>query len=187
MTDSPYGLGARWACLVVATAAMNAGCHTAAVRFTSYADPFFPERRALGFPTCAYRTETGGDLLIAARALEGTGDQATEHFLCAHVFWRPQPGKTFAEESMTDALLRYVVSDAAGTRVYTGTGFAYPEKTWLGGLKVQLESGRLRLESQTGDRADELGDMRLVGLLEPRRDAGAAANLARAAEVLVTK
>ncbi len=181
------GARLRLVLLLSGTAALSTGCHTAAVRFTSYADPFFPERRALSFPTCAYRTEVGGDLLIAARVVDGTGDQVAEHFLCAHVFWRPQPGKTFAEETMTDALLRYVVSDATGTRVYTGTGFAYPEKTWLGGLKVQLESGRLRLESQTGAGADELGDMRLVGSLEPKRDAGAAANLARAADVLAAR
>jgi hypothetical protein len=177
----------RLAGLVVVAAALNVGCQSASVRFTSYADPFFPEHRALRFSTCAYRTEAGGDLLIAARMVDGAGDQAAEHFLCAHVFWRPQPGRTFAEETMTDALLRYVVSDAAGTRVYAGTGFAYPKKTWLGGLTVQLESGRLRLESQTGDSVDELDDMRLVGLLEPTRDAGAASHLARAAEVLASK
>ena len=163
------------------------GCATASMTFTSYKDPFFPETFSTRFPNCVYRTGPTGDIFVTARATEDKDARRQTQYLDLHVFWKPKPGKTWAESSTTDAILRYVVTDETGAAVYIGTGFAYPKQTLAGGLEIRLESGRLRLESRSGELEERLGDMGLTGTLTPRRDPGATANLQREAELAAAR
>jgi hypothetical protein len=163
------------------------GCATASLRFTSFKDPFFPERRAVSFPHCDYRTGPTGDIFVTARLSDEQDGHKQTQYLSMHVFWKPKPGKTWAESSTTDAILRYVVCDESGALVYTGTGFAYPKQTFGGGLEIRIESARLRLESANGELEDRLGDMRLTGTLVPRRDPTATAHLEREAELAAAR
>jgi hypothetical protein len=157
------------------------------MQFTSFKDPFFPERRTVSFPNCDYRTGPTGDIFVTARSSEEQSGHQQTQYLSVHVFWKPKPGKTWVESSTTDALLRYVVRDDGGAVVYTGTGFAYLKPTFGGGLEIRIESGRLRLESTSGELEDRLGDMRLTGTLVPRRDPTGTANLEREAELAAVR
>ena len=171
--------------LVPALAAgLSAGCATSTVLLVSYKDPYFPERIHIALSDGACWTDASGDIHAAARGTTQTAQGTATHYLCIHRFWSPKPGKTHAEESMTDATLRYCVSTENGVLVYTGTGFVFPKKRLTGGLEINIESARLRLESRSGDLPDIFGNSRLTGTLLARDDPDAAADLIRQAELL---
>jgi hypothetical protein len=173
--------------LLALLAGLPLGCGGSTLRLTSYRDPYFPETIRVDLASCAYRTEPGGGLHIAGRGTQITDQGATTQYLCIHIFWTPKPGKTPAEKTTTDALLRYVVATNTGVAVYTGTGFAYPEKTLSGDLNIALESGRLRLESRSGDLDDFLGSTEITGQLIARNDPPTAVTLIRETELLANR
>jgi hypothetical protein len=174
---------------VVATAAallLPSGCIRSGLQLTSYKDPYFPDTYHVALAECAYRADAGGRLHVIGRGTHQTEQGATTQYLCIDVFWQPKPGKTPADPTTTDALLRYVIANNAGVTVYTGTGFAYPE-TNRNGMTLALESGRLRLQSHSGDLGDVLGDAQITGQLQARNDPAAAATLSREAELLAAR
>jgi hypothetical protein len=176
-------------CLGLALAAgisAVAGCQTSTVQLVSYKDPYFPEKVHVSLSGGAYWTDASGDIHAAGRGTHESKDGTTTHYLCVHMFWNPKPGKTHAEQSMTDATLRYCVATDHGVVVYTGTGFVFPKKALGGGLEITIESAQLRLESRSGDLPDLFGNTRLNGTLLARSDPEAAANLIRDAELLET-
>ena len=171
--------------LVLALAVgVGSGCATSTVQLVSYKDPYFPERVHISLSDGAYWTDASGDIHAAARGTTQTQQGTATHYLCIHRFWNPKPGKTHVEESMTDATLRYCVSTENGVVVYTGTGFVFPKQRFGGGLELNIESARLRLESRSGDLPDIFGNTRLTGTLVARNDPDAAADLLREAELL---
>jgi len=149
-------------------AAGSLGCRgpVSNLQLTSFKDPYFPEKEEVRLVGCAYRIDAGRDIVVAGRSeprdLEGLGP-VTE-YLQVRVFWKPHPGRTYADSSQCDALLRYIVASSAGTAVYTGTAFAYPAQK-LGGLDITLETARLQLESTSGEMTDLFGESRLSGTL----------------------
>ncbi len=189
MTNKPPR--ARILCLGLALAVLaglGVGCrHTSAIEFVSYKDPYFPERYQVDFDECAYQVAPGGDIHATGRARTSTDNGLLTQLIHVHVYWRPWPGKTSVNETTTTALLRYAVATETGVAVYSGTGFALPKKMKNGKLRVQIESGRLRLESQSGDVPDLLGDARLVGTLILDDDPGLASHLTRELELLTTR
>jgi hypothetical protein len=156
------------------------------VRLVSYRDPYFPEHYRVNLANCVYRTEPGGGVQAVGCTTQQTSQGLTTQYICIHIFWKPIPGKTPANSTMTDAVLRYVISTDTGVAVYTGTGFAYPKPAFGGGLDVALESGRLRLQSRSG-LEDLLGNTQITGQLRARDDSAAAATLIREAELLAAR
>jgi hypothetical protein len=171
-------------------AAGSLGCHgpVSNLQLVSYKDPYFPERSGVRLVGCAYRIDAGRDLVVAGRSdtheLEHVGP-VTE-YLQVRVFWKPHPGRTYADSTQCDALLRFVVASRAGTAVYTGTAFAYPEQK-LGALNVALETARLRLESTSGDMPDLYGESRLLGTLVTEPQPASAAAVTREMELLTAR
>jgi len=169
----------------------SAGCYSssATLTFISYADPYFPERTTLTFQDCAYRIDPGGDIHIAARRDTTTDRErlAVREFLHVHLYWKPHPGKTPADPTMADAVIRYVIATPEGTALYTGTGFAFPRTRPGRQLEVALESGRLHLVSTTGTLTDALGETRVSGRLAARRDPGLAARFTHELEVIAAR
>ena len=163
------------------------GCRGSVVHLVSYKDPYFPEKFHVDFMHCAYRTQPGGGIQAVGRAVENTSRGPTTQYLCVDIFWTPIPGKTPADSTTIDALLRYVVASDSGIVVYTGTGFAYPQAALDGSLDIALESGRLRLQSRNGDLEDLFGDTQITGQLKARHDPPAAATLIREAELLAAR
>ena len=125
----------------------------------------------------------GGDYHIVGSAAQtpedGSGGTITQ-LLHLHMFWKPWPGKTFADSSSVDATIRYAIVTERGAAMYRGTGFVYPKKRRLSDdLVVEIEAGRLRLESRKGDPPELLGTARLTGTLVADNDASLAVDLRR--------
>jgi len=167
-------------------AALAGGCASSHVRLVSYRDPYFPENYHVKLADCAYRNAPGGGIQAVGRGVQQTDQGTTTQYISVHIFWKPIPGKTPADASMIDAILRYVVSSGDGVAVYTGTGFAYPKPARGGGLDIALESGRLRLKSNS-NMDDLLGNSQITGQLQARNDPAAAATLLREAELLAAR
>ncbi len=176
-----------WRLALLGLGALQFGCAASSVRLISYKDPYFPERVEVRLSDCAYWTDPGGDIHAAARAGSLVAGQAVTHYLHVHIFWHPRPGKTWADQTTTDALLRYVVVAPDGVLVYCGTGFALPRKKLGRELRIDLELARLKLDSRSGELADIFGDFRLSGTLHARHAPAAAANLIREAELAAAR
>jgi hypothetical protein len=141
------------------------------------------------FSGCAYWIDAGRDIHIAGRAeCKEKDDRApVTQYLHVQVYWHPYPGRTYADPTATDALIRYVVATGNGVAVYSGTGFAFPQQKLGGELEVVVESGRLQLELRTGDAPDLLGETRLTAVLRARKDAGAAVKLIRTTQLVAAR
>lgn len=154
----------------------------------SFKDPYFPEKFTLSLDQCVYREAPGGDFDIVGHAERPAVDNtpASEQFLHIHLFWKPRPGKTYDNPSSVDAIVRYTIVTPNGTRIYSGAGYAYPERPRFGpDLLVKLESARLRPADGAADAPDEiLGETRATGTLAVTRDDQAAVDLIREAELV---
>jgi hypothetical protein len=174
----------RLVCVLLGTAlSQAAGCGPPSSRLElrTYADPFFPETRPLTFENCVYQVDAGRDLHIAAcTTVTGQGNPGpTTQLLHVHLFWEPKPGRTPAESSGTDAVIRYALITPTGTAIYSGTGFVYPKRRFGPTVVAKIEAAALHLESLTGSIGEPLGDARLRGTLTARRDDLRAVDLIR--------
>jgi hypothetical protein len=171
---------------VAIVAAWTCGCQQSGstVEFTSYKDPYFPQPYVVDFDACAYRHDAGDDCHIVAETTSTEDDQTVNQYLHVQIYWMPQPGKTYAHSTTTNALLRYVVATADGVAEYAGTGFVFPERRRDGRLELAIESGYLRLELLDGDVPELLGDARVEGELIAENDAGTVARVIRKSQLL---
>jgi hypothetical protein len=140
----------------------------------SYKDPYFPEPYTVEFSQCAYQVDNCGDYHFVGRAtrepVDGGSGRITQ-LLYVHLFWRPRPGKTFADKTNSNATIRYAIVTDSGVAVYAGTGFVYPKRKRFGSdVVATLERARLRLESLVGQAPELLGEARLTGKLVARQD-----------------
>ncbi|TWT45477.1 hypothetical protein RAS1_19020 [Phycisphaerae bacterium RAS1] len=150
------------------------------VQFTSYKDPYFPETFDVDFENCAYHYSPAGDLHIAAQRSWAPGERRADtvrQYIHVHVFWKPHPGRTFANASSDDALIEYAVVSRQGAAFYSGTGFLYPAKIKDGRLTCRLEQARIRLDSQIGAPPEDLGDARVKATFNARDDGNAAVDM----------
>ena len=174
MMSSPRRRYATWTwALSVSLCALSLGCSraTPGIEFVSYKDPYFPEAYRVRFDECVYHIDADGDTHIAAQTVSEEEGGPVTQWLHVHVFWQPKPGITFANKSTTSATIRYIVATPNGSAIYAGTGFAYPKKArWGDRLNTKIETGYLRLEAQTGDAPEILGDARFHGYLRARED-----------------
>lgn len=153
------------------------------LELTSHRDPYFPEAYVIDWTECAYWIEPSGDIHLAGctTSNEGEEDELTQ-YVHVHMYWKPFPGRTHSNASATNALIHYVVARKDGTGCYTGTCFAYPRGKPGQTLKVAVESGRLRLDTNGGTIEDFLGSAHVAGTLIARPDEVTAAELIRAME-----
>lgn len=87
------------------------------------------------------------------------------------VFWRAQPGRTFAERTQTNANLRYAVLVGDRVLAYEGAGFVYFEASADGGsIKGTVESSSLSPAGRVGEIEDVIGPCRIEGSFTARRD-----------------
>ncbi len=172
--------------LLAALLLPSVGCQrpVSQVEIVSHRDPYFPEPFKVVFDRCAYRTDAGEDCHIAARTVRPDNDPPTAQYLHVHVYWQPRPGRTPANRSTSNALVRYIVATSDGVAEYTGTGFAYPDEQRDGTLEVSLESIYLKLHLLSGELPEPLGDSELNGTLIAKPDPAAAAQIIRECELL---
>lgn len=171
MTNHVWCRAGQAALVLCTVAAALLGCHrpTSTVELVSYKDPYFPEPYQVDFDHCVYRVDRGGDHHLVGRAdfqPSADGQGRVTQFLHVHMFWKPWPGKTYADSTGMDATLRYVIVTQSGVASYVGTGFVYPKRQRRNGTIVaKIEHARLRLETLVGAPPELLGDARLNGTL----------------------
>lgn len=172
--------------------ALLVGCqsNTTQLELVSYKDPYFPETFAVKLDTCVFRQAPGGDLHVAAhveRPLEPTDAEPTPsmvaQYLHIHMFWRPRPGRTHANETTTDAVIEYAIVNNDGLALYRGAGFVYPRKQKNGRLVLDVEDARLKLDRRVGTLPEVLGDARLTGTIVAYEDTNATVDLMRQLEL----
>ncbi len=168
------------------------GCQTpgTGIKICGYQEPAAPRSFAVDFATCSYRSNENGDLHIVGRTHEPTvllDQDEVSQYLHIHVYWRPRPGRTYTDSSSANATLRYLVATADGVAVYSGTGFVYPRTRHDGRVQVQLESGRLGLETVNGTLDDFLGPATIVGTLQAVRNDVRTTQMIREVELLTER
>ncbi len=182
----PHGRLARWTTLALC-AASCCGCiqKPIAVRLISYKDSAAPREFQFTPDECVFRVESSGDQHVLARAVRSSVDSEwVEQLLYVHIFWRPNPGKTFDNSSSVNATLLYVIRTDRGEVVYSGTGYVYafsPRGT--SDLMVSIEDARWRLSHSRGDVPELLGETRVAGRLVARQDTSRAVELLRRIEL----
>ena len=164
---------------------LGCGPRVSSLEFTSFKDPYTPERYSLVLDECAYLTGPGDDYHIVGHAAHTpAGGGEIQQYVHMHVFWKPWPGKTFDDSSSVDATIRYAIVTPQGAAVYCGTAFVYPKvKGPNDRVIAKVEDGRLRLESQQGQPTDVLGPTRVRGTLIARKNASLAMDLRRRLEL----
>jgi len=167
------GIGQHSACclaaLTVWLATGSVGCkqNDPSIEIVSYKDAADPQRYTSRFEQAWYSTDARSNwhfVMRTVRPAEIDPSQQIEQILCARVFWRPVPGKTAAEPSMTDAVVDYyLISGATGIR-YTGCGFvSFKKATSQEKVIGRIESCQLWPYQTFGGAADLLGRCELVG------------------------
>lgn len=136
-------------------------------------------------PTQAYPSDMGsietapetsdGDSPDAAADVPEHGEEDLwwSQTIHIHLFWKPRPGRTYAESSQTNATIVYCIMTNYGIVKYEGAGFVYFKHS-RDGKKItgKIESSTLYPSHFVGEPADVFGRCRLDGTftaLEDRR------------------
>lgn len=174
-------------CSALLAYSLCTGCQSSvsSLEYATYRNSPAPLVFGLEVQRCFYRLDAGGDRHITAELRVPDSDEAgVQRLLHVHMFWRPHPGRTFANETTNNAVLRLVTLAPEGTAVLSGSGFVYPDEEAGGWLIAEIESAGMRLDSTTGDVPVLLGDGRLTGRLIAWRDDNAAMSLIRTVDRL---
>ncbi len=80
------------------------------------------------------------------------------------VFWRPEPGRTYAEKTQTNATILYTLLTGNDAISYEGTGFVYFRPSWdKRTITGHIESATLFPARQVGAPSDLFGPCHLTG------------------------
>jgi hypothetical protein len=78
---------------------------------------------SVDYPTCYFQEMSNNDVFVVGNTLSGDAESGASEWIELRIYWRPRPGKTAANASMTNALVTYAVQVGDGLTVYRGTGF----------------------------------------------------------------
>ena len=114
--------------VVVMVCAAAVGCGPRGTRFDiidhrteSGATPYFEE-----FDECYYNTKPDGRFDFVARRVaigENNTDQRITQIVHLHGIWHAVPGRTYAEDTMINATVSYLIVGGAGGASFEGGGF----------------------------------------------------------------
>lgn len=124
------------------------------------------------FDECYYCVEPDGHFDIVARRT-GTGDYGTDEGIVQIVhlngIWHSTPGRTYAEETMINATVSYMIVDGSGGASFEGGGFVSFRENFKHTLATgKLEQARLAPGRRLGDgrqifeRAEVRGEFKAV-------------------------
>jgi hypothetical protein len=127
-----------------------------------------PHSARQSFEQAFYRQDAGGQWQVAlcTEAIsQSDPSQTIRQIVLIECIWRPRPGKTLAEKSMTDALIRYGLFNGPHATSYEGAGFvSFRHNARTGELRGRIESGHLTRRRVQGDPVDVFGGQaRLTG------------------------
>jgi len=141
---------------------------------TSLKDPSAPTRYHQSIARGSYRRRPGRRCDIVLRssgdALADAAAERIDHVLHIDVFYRPVPGKTYVERTMTNARLDYYVLAGAQGLHYTGAGFVTFDLAGDGEMTGRIESGHLDVAQRINGAVDRYGAMTIQGRFRAARD-----------------
>ena len=161
------------AILVLAAAG---GCRTPVTQLHILAlrDPSMPRQYYSRFDESSYRFDALGNLDLVLRGMNesstDTGELITE-VVHVHVFWKPIPGRTFANASMTNAKITYAITTEAVAMLYEGGGFlSFKLGRNKESMKGRLESAQLAPARRRGNARDLFGPAQVTGTFSATRN-----------------
>ncbi len=142
-----------------------AGCAEQTTRFhiVDYRDAQQVERYSQSFDQCYYRHDPAGNLdVVIRRSAKSDDGQPVTQLIHMRTFWRVQPGRTYAESSMINATVSYLISSWSVGAAFEGSGF---------------------LSFKTNRRRDRIDGRLELSFLTPQRRLGQADKLFERAEL----
>lgn len=138
------------------------------------------------FPTCYYQAAGNGELFVVGNTIRDQDEFLTAEWIELKIYWKPRPGKTASNDSMTNALIWYAVQQGEGLTVYRGTAFVR--------VKADEDDGTMlvRVRRASFDEPITLGPVlieeriRLSGTLIAEQDSMATGRLRRELDTLIT-
>jgi hypothetical protein len=171
---------AAWTCLLVGCASDR--LNTVQVTHGDAAGV----RRTVGqsFEQAYYRRDAGGKLQIALYTRSPVQSDPTQditQIILITMSWQPHPGKTLAERTMTDAIVKYALINGPHGTCYEGAGFVSVRRNErTGELCGEIESAHLTLRRKSGNPVDIFsGQARLIGHFTAQPSAADVARLTR--------
>lgn len=165
-------------CLFAASlVVIDTGCRVAPhnrVEVTDHRSNGALEHHIEDFDEAYYRVRDGGLVdIVLRRQTASAADQTTRivQIIVLRAFWKPHPGRTYAEPSMLSANLCYVMMKGNAAASYEGGGFfQYREKPKKGLITGRLEGADLQLVRGTALGPDIFGKASIAGKFRAQRD-----------------
>ncbi len=162
---------------VVAVSAGLFGCHAAPfsrVEVTDIRSDATPELYYEDFDESYFRLRDGGlvDLVLRKRT-RAAADQTRKivQIIVVRSYWKPFPGRTYANDSMLNANLCYVLIKGDSAISYEGGGFfQYAQKHAGEVITGKLECGDLQPLRRVGGDLSTFERARISGTFKARRD-----------------
>lgn len=111
----------HWWLVGLVVVGLVAGCRTPDSRLTVQLD--VETASEIDFPTCYYREAGNGEIFVVGNTIQGEGESLSAEWIELKIYWKPRPGKTASNDTMSNALIWYAVQVGDGLTVYRGTAF----------------------------------------------------------------
>ncbi len=126
------------------------------------------------FPECYYSLDAHSNVDIVARRQTFGADPDGEPIIqIIHIrrVWAAIPGQTYAEESMINATVSYLIVGSEGGASYEGGGFVtFNENRDRTEIAGELESSALTRQRGVGSGTDVFGRVAVTGTLRAQRN-----------------
>ena len=165
---------------IVAIAAVGVGlfgCHAVPfnrVEVTDIRSDATPQLHYEDFDESYFRMRDGGLIdLVLRKQTRATADQTRKivQIIVLRSYWKPFPGRTYANDSMLNANLCYVLVNGDSAISYEGGGFfQYVEKKGGEVITGKLECGDLQPLRAVGGDLGIFERARITGKFKARRD-----------------
>jgi hypothetical protein len=161
--------------LAVVVVASTAGCGPQVTKF------FIDDHQAGGpatryfeeFPECYYSPDAHDrvDIVGLRRSNDDPDSEPVLQVIHIRQVWQAVPGTTFAEESMINATVSYLIVGPDGGASFEGGGFVtYTENRDQTGLAGQLESSALTPQRRLGQGGEIFDRVSVTGTFRAERD-----------------
>ncbi len=153
---------------------LGGGCARKVTRFDvlDFRGSGDPQRYVQTFDECYYCIDAHNNVDIVARYTSHDADGLpTTQAIHIRTFWVPQPGRTFAERTMINATVSYIIVSGFTGATFEGSGFlSFRENRKKDQITGQLELSSLTPQRRLGQAERLFHRAELSGTLVARRD-----------------
>ena len=180
--------------LLCLAAFLVSGCQprSTRIRIQDFLHPQAPRSLYQEFDEAYYQLDAAGSLQLVLRRQVPSEAIPTENItqiILVKTYWRPIPGRTYAESTMINAKLTYLIQSGRACRAYQGNGFvSFTEDRKGQTLSGRIESANLKPTGEMGHPPHPFGKAQLEGtfraLRKPRRATAVLTDLTRTMQKL---